>query len=269
MKEPNPQKKFRSLICCFLSLTLSLSLSFSLPSSSISSAVMEGVGARLGRSSTRYGPATVFSGPVRKWKKKWVPLASPASANTANNSSNGNGNNNNNHSHLLVYKWAPISSQSNGSASAAATPATDDPLKRKVRYVPVSVAEEQKQEPTSKTDDENKTNDGNPSLRSSQPDGSDSKPDMNDVAMEDVQASEKDQSSTEETKETNLDLSLGLKAHDDDRGSGTKIAEQSEGSGRVERMSSAEDVQMRAATNSESDNRLKRKATVPDLEMRV
>ncbi|KAH7674384.1 hypothetical protein IHE45_08G069200 [Dioscorea alata] len=230
---------------------------------------MEGVGARLGRSSTRYGPATVFSGPVRKWKKKWIPLASPASANTANNSSNGNGNNNNNHSHLLVYKWAPISSQSNGSASAATTPAADDTPKRKVRYVPVSITEEQKQEPTLKMDDESKTNDGNPSLHSSQPDGSDSKPDMNDVAMEDVQASEKDQSSTEEMKETNLDLSLGLKAHDDDRGSGTKIAEPSDGSGRAERMSSGEDGQMRPATNSESDNRLKRKAAVPDLEMRV
>lgn len=51
----------------------------------------------------------------------------------------------------------------------------------------VSIAEEQKQEPTLKMDDESKTNDGNPSLHSSQPDGSDSKPDMNDVAMEDVQ----------------------------------------------------------------------------------
>ncbi|KAJ0965345.1 hypothetical protein J5N97_026483 [Dioscorea zingiberensis] len=204
---------------------------------------MEGVGARLGRSSTRYGPATVFSGPVRKWKKKWVPLASPASTNTGNNSSNGNGNNNNNnHAHLLVYKWAPISSQSNGSASAAATPGADDPPKRKVRYVPVSVVEDQKQEPTLKSDDENKTNDSNPSLRPSQPDGSDSKPDMNDVAMEDIQASEKDQVPTEEAKETNLDLSLGLKAHDDDRGNGTKISEQTEGSGRAERVISDESV---------------------------
>uniref|UniRef100_A0A803M1P3 Uncharacterized protein n=1 Tax=Chenopodium quinoa TaxID=63459 RepID=A0A803M1P3_CHEQI len=30
---------------------------------------MEGVGARLGRSSSRYGTTTVFNGPVRKWKK--------------------------------------------------------------------------------------------------------------------------------------------------------------------------------------------------------
>ncbi|KAF2530928.1 hypothetical protein F2Q70_00032891 [Brassica cretica] len=37
---------------------------------------MEGVGGRLGRSSTRYGgPATVFTGPVRKWKKKWVHVS--------------------------------------------------------------------------------------------------------------------------------------------------------------------------------------------------
>uniref|UniRef100_A0A2P2LEC7 Uncharacterized protein MANES_05G109900 n=1 Tax=Rhizophora mucronata TaxID=61149 RepID=A0A2P2LEC7_RHIMU len=40
---------------------------------------MEGVGSRLGRASSRYGPpaaAAVFSGPVRKWKKKWVHVSS-------------------------------------------------------------------------------------------------------------------------------------------------------------------------------------------------
>ncbi|KAH9617406.1 hypothetical protein KSS87_006580 [Heliosperma pusillum] len=35
---------------------------------------MEGVGARLGRSSSRYGTTTVFTGPVRKWHKNWVAV---------------------------------------------------------------------------------------------------------------------------------------------------------------------------------------------------
>ncbi|KAF2285711.1 hypothetical protein GH714_007322 [Hevea brasiliensis] len=42
---------------------------------------MEGVGSRLGRASSRYGPsatAAVFNGPVRKWRKKWVHV-SPSS----------------------------------------------------------------------------------------------------------------------------------------------------------------------------------------------
>uniref|UniRef100_A0A1D1ZAJ3 Protein CONTINUOUS VASCULAR RING 1 n=1 Tax=Anthurium amnicola TaxID=1678845 RepID=A0A1D1ZAJ3_9ARAE len=44
---------------------------------------MEGVGARLGRSSTRYGPVTVFSGPVRRWKKRWVHVSTPGAATAA------------------------------------------------------------------------------------------------------------------------------------------------------------------------------------------
>ncbi|KAG6755826.1 hypothetical protein POTOM_039232 [Populus tomentosa] len=133
---------------------------------------MEGVGARLGRSSTRYGPATVFSGPVRKWKKRWVHVTPPSSSSNhnnthshhhnaisngtaaANNSSSSNGNNG---SHLLLYKWTPLS-QSNGSSSPS--PATnnngnsnnddnknnanlsngdapDEPPRRKFKYIPV------------------------------------------------------------------------------------------------------------------------------------
>ena len=117
---------------------------------------MEGVGARLGRSSTRYGPATVFNGPVRKWKKKWVHVASPSSSSNHhhhhhshlhNSSSNGT-----NASHLLLYKWTPltqsqnsvINSSSSASASASAAPPADsssavpeEPPRRKFKYVPV------------------------------------------------------------------------------------------------------------------------------------
>ncbi|KAB5533794.1 hypothetical protein DKX38_016880 [Salix brachista] len=130
---------------------------------------MEGVGARLGRSSTRYGPATVFSGPVRKWKKRWVHVTPPSSSSNhinthshhhnatsngtaaANNSNSSNGNNG---SHLLLYKWTPLS-QSNGSSSSPATnngnsgiddnknnanlangDAPDEPPRRKFKYIP-------------------------------------------------------------------------------------------------------------------------------------
>ncbi|CAK7351581.1 unnamed protein product [Dovyalis caffra] len=138
---------------------------------------MEGVGARLGRSSTRYGPATVFSGPVRKWKKRWVHVppsssssnhnsthshhhnatsngisssaASAAAAAVANNSSSSNGNNG---SHLLLYKWTPLS-QSNGSsattnnngnynannntASLSNGETPEEPPRRKFKYIPL------------------------------------------------------------------------------------------------------------------------------------
>ena len=86
------------------------------------------MGARLGRSSTRYGPATVFTGPVRKWKKKWVPVANP---NGGGPQGNGNGGGNN-ASHLVLYKWTPISS-----AVADKGSATEESPSRKFRYVPV------------------------------------------------------------------------------------------------------------------------------------
>ncbi|KAI5590346.1 hypothetical protein POPTR_004G001500v4 [Populus trichocarpa] len=131
---------------------------------------MEGVGARLGRSSTRYGPATVFSGPVRKWKKRWVHVnpssnhnsfhshhhnattnAAAASSSAANHSSSSNGNNG---SHLLLYKWTALS-QSNGSSSTtnhfngnninttneianlSNGDVTEEPPRRKFKYIPV------------------------------------------------------------------------------------------------------------------------------------
>lgn len=85
---------------------------------------MEVVGGRLGRLSTRYAPATVFSGPVRKWKKRWIPLSAPNS----NAAANANGA----RSNLLLYKWAPVSSPANG------TPQAEEPPPKKFRYVPVT-----------------------------------------------------------------------------------------------------------------------------------
>jgi len=110
---------------------------------------MEGVGARLGRSSTRYGPATVFTGPVRKWKKKWVHVSpsSSSSSNSNNNNANqnhANGSNGNNGSHLLLFKWTPITQSQNnangngnGSVKDAAVEPAEEPPRRKFKYVPV------------------------------------------------------------------------------------------------------------------------------------
>ncbi|XP_042520501.1 uncharacterized protein LOC122093995 [Macadamia integrifolia] len=181
---------------------------------------MEGVGARLGRSSTRYGgPTTVFSGPVRKWKKKWIHVSPSNTANHHSSQSNGT-----NGSHLLLYKWTPLSQSNNTNGDkttakdddAAAVP--EEPPPRKFRYVPIAVLEEQKNiEAAEKADEEGEPSETDPSAGAeSKSDGSNGKPDINDVPMEEAQASDKDQSAPQELSETNLDLSLGLKAHDGD-----------------------------------------------------
>ncbi|XP_077216964.1 uncharacterized protein LOC143851424 [Tasmannia lanceolata] len=230
---------------------------------------MEAVGARLGRSSTRYGPAIVFSGPVRKWKKKWVPISPSSSSNPPPSSSTTNGNNT---SHLLLYKWAPLSQTNNtnnsGKDDAATVP--DEPPRRKFRYVPVSVIEEQNEEAaTNVDDDDTKPSDSvinDPSPMATKSDDSGGKPDVNDVPMEETQASSKGQSAPQDLNETSLDLSLGLKARNE--GNDPRMSDQSEG-GQLERLSSGGDIEMKPATNSEGENRTKRKSMVPDLEMRV
>ncbi|KAF8414176.1 hypothetical protein HHK36_002175 [Tetracentron sinense] len=192
---------------------------------------MEGVGARLGRSSTRYGPATVFSGPVRKWKKRWTHVSS---SNSANHHSQSNGTNG---SHLLLYKWAPISQSGNGNNSNGdnssnkvdSAAAQEEPPRRKFRYVPIAVLEEQEKEAAEKAEDEAKPSNTDPSAAgpTSKSDGFDEKPDINDVPMEETQALDNDQLPPQDLNESNLDLSLGLKARDGNRDSDSKIDDQS------------------------------------------
>ncbi|XP_042042911.1 uncharacterized protein LOC121788101 isoform X2 [Salvia splendens] len=117
---------------------------------------MEGVGARFGRSSTRYGgPAAVFTGPVRKWQKKWVHVPPPNSNNHHHTASNGTANGSNGSFHVQFYKWTPIvSSQlkdgsnndSNGGDNGNAEPknsskgddaAVEEPPKKRFKYIPV------------------------------------------------------------------------------------------------------------------------------------
>lgn len=92
---------------------------------------MEGVGSRLGRASSRYGPATVFNGPVRKWKKKWVHVSPSSSSTLTYHNSQSNAHTG---SRLLLCKWTPLSS---GEADRSFGKA-DEPPRRKFRYTPVS-----------------------------------------------------------------------------------------------------------------------------------
>ncbi|KAK4765003.1 hypothetical protein SAY86_026093 [Trapa natans] len=197
---------------------------------------MEGVGARLGRSSTRYGPAVVFTGRVRKWKKRWIYVAPPApdasgskhgSANGARNHSqmrsvNGSvsSNGSNNGSHLLLYKWTPLSQSNtaNGGSDAAkngddSSAAVEERPKRRFKFVPIAVLEEQKNEDLEQENDDEEEEaepvDTSPDEAglNSRSNGLHDKPDINDVPMEDTQ--ENKRSIRQDLNESTLDLSLG------------------------------------------------------------
>ncbi|CAL5409398.1 unnamed protein product [Camellia sinensis] len=212
---------------------------------------MEGVGARLGRSSTRYGPtSTVFNGPVRKWKKKWVHVSPQTNNNASSNhhlhhqsqTANHNGINGNNGSHLLLYKWTPITpsqnsnSNGNGEKSSAkeeevaaavdiAASAAEEPPRRKFRYIPIAVLEEQKNEAEEMVDDEAKPRDTDPNAAepTSKNDGLDEKPDINDLPVEESQALDDDTPLVrQDLNESTLDLSLGLNSRDGDPDSDVK-----------------------------------------------
>ncbi|KAL1562510.1 B-cell CLL/lymphoma 7 protein family member B-like [Salvia divinorum] len=192
---------------------------------------MEGVGARFGRSSTRFsGPATVFTGPVRKWKKKWVYVPPPNSSHHHHTASNGNANGSNGSSHLQFYKWTPIASSqskdgsnndSNGGDNGNAEPkdgdvAVEKPPKRRFKYIPIVVLEEQKVESSEQMEDENKSSEDTSDAIEATSRG-DEKPDMNDVPMDENQVNIASETNREERQDLNvstLDLSLGLTAHD-------------------------------------------------------
>ncbi|KAK6149693.1 hypothetical protein DH2020_017218 [Rehmannia glutinosa] len=204
---------------------------------------MEGVGARLGRSSTRYGPATVFTGPVRKWKKKWVNVP-PSSSNHHHAASNGTVNGSNGSAHLLLYKWTPITpsqnkdsnnnnsgtnSGNNGNADSKISNEDDDfaaeePPKRKFKYIPIIVLEEQKNESSEQIEDEAKPLEIDTSTMeaTSKRDGYDGKPDMNDIPMDENEAPEDDPVERHDLNESPLELSLGFKARKDKNESDAK-----------------------------------------------
>ncbi|KAK6917819.1 hypothetical protein RJ641_018570, partial [Dillenia turbinata] len=218
---------------------------------------MEGVGARLGRSSTRYGPATVFTGPVRKWKKKWVHVTpNNTSSNNSNSNTqnhhhshhqhpNGNSNGNNGSSHLLLYKWTPITpsqntannnvNASNGDKSSAkhdndAVLDAEEPPKRKFKYIPIALLEEQKNESSENDEDEAKPGNTEPSSKGV---GLDEKPDINDMLIEENQGADNVQLPRQDLNESTLDLSLGLNAHENNHDSDLKTDHSKQGKTRL------------------------------------
>lgn len=179
---------------------------------------MDGVvGARLGRSSARYAPTTVFTGPVRRWKKKWIHGTPPSSGNNHSRSaSNGGGGGVNgvNGSHLLLFKWIPITTSENNSDSSVKNDVVsveDRPRKRKFKYIPINVLEEQKNDASEQAEDDSKPieSDTNSEEPTSQADGYDEKPDINDVPMEENQAPKRKPPERQDLNERTLDLSLG------------------------------------------------------------
>ncbi|XP_027341494.1 uncharacterized protein LOC113854597 [Abrus precatorius] len=113
---------------------------------------MEAVGSRLSRASSRYGAPTVFSGPVRKWKKKWVHVT-PSSLHTNTHSHSHNNNATNNaSSHLLLRRWTPITAPT--AADDASGDVSDEPPRRKFRYTPIAVLEDKKKTVVEKVEHE-------------------------------------------------------------------------------------------------------------------
>ncbi|XP_007020703.2 PREDICTED: uncharacterized protein LOC18593424 [Theobroma cacao] len=181
---------------------------------------MDGVGStRLGRASARYGSTAVFNGPVRKWKKKWVHV-SPSSA-VKHSQSNGNNSNGNSSSSagagagatsIVLCRWTPLSSTDFGSSvTASAVDGEDEeqPPKRKFRYTPVAVLEEERKRAAAKqVEDEAKT-DENETNQS--PDWLSSKTNHELNMNKDLKKGSQDSSMG------NLDLGLCLKGHDDRR----------------------------------------------------
>lgn len=132
----------------------------------------------------------------------------------------------------MLYKWTP-SSQSNGSSSTtnhfngnninttnenanlSNGDVTEEPPRRKFKYIPVDLLEKQKkeaeeQEASEKFDDESKPSDTDPNAAEpvSKSDSADEKPDINDVPMEENQ--DGNQVVRQDLNESTLDLSLGL-----------------------------------------------------------
>ncbi|CAG7884066.1 unnamed protein product [Brassica rapa] len=205
---------------------------------------MEGVGGRLGRSSTRYGgPATVFTGPVRKWKKKWVHV-SPSTKKLNHSSSSSAASDAANGSHLLFFKWAPLSQTGNGnedgkseslspSEDTVAVTVAEDPPRRRFKYVPIALLEEQKNEVTEiEEDDKVEEEEQKKEIEqdaSAAPEPSEKKaqveekPDMNDVPMEDYQ--EEGKTVRQDLNESTKDSGLNLNANDVDSENNPKGAE--------------------------------------------
>ncbi|KAL5201874.1 hypothetical protein ABZP36_036228 [Zizania latifolia] len=94
---------------------------------------MDTIGARLSRSSTRYGPisntASSFSGPVRKWRKAWVPITGGVEAGFTGMGPMGVARDNN----VVLFMWAPVNGATGGGGG------DDHEAATRRRFVPVFV----------------------------------------------------------------------------------------------------------------------------------
>ncbi|CAL5402717.1 unnamed protein product [Camellia sinensis] len=203
---------------------------------------MEGVGSRLGRASSRYGlptttttaaaaaTTTVFTGPVRKWKKRWVHVSSSSSYrnnNSSNNKSstrpstkNGNGGNGNGNgsgsgskaSALLLCRWTPISPSDSDNNSVI----PDEPPRRKFRYTPI-VALEQKKEAAEKVDDKAETSMAHSLTIGTTTKSNDAyeKPNTEGAFLEEIQAANKNLLVRQHSNTSHLNLDLGFRTHNE------------------------------------------------------
>jgi len=99
---------------------------------------MDTVAPRLSRSSTRYGPvsssAASFSGPVRKWRKAWVPLAGAGAGAGAAGYGGGTSRGDNK---VVLFRWTPVNGGSEGGGGAAS--GMEPAAAGRRLYVPVSL----------------------------------------------------------------------------------------------------------------------------------
>ncbi|XWS51818.1 hypothetical protein CRYUN_Cryun11dG0015200 [Craigia yunnanensis] len=173
---------------------------------------MEGVGStRLGRVSSRYGSTAVFNGQVRKWKKKWVHV-SPSSTVKHSQSYGNNSGNSSAATSILLCRWTPLSSADSESYASAVDGEDDEqPPKRKFRYTPVAVLEEERKRAAAKHVENEVKTDENETKQS--PDWLSSKSDNELNMNKDLKKEIQDSSMG------NLDLGLCLKGHDGSRDS--------------------------------------------------
>ncbi|CAN6181814.1 unnamed protein product [Urochloa humidicola] len=95
---------------------------------------MDAVAPRLSRSSTRYGPvgssAASFSGPVRKWRKAWVPLAGTGAAGSGGGASRAD-------NKVVLFRWTPVNGGSGGGGGGADR-AMEPAAAGRRRYIPAA-----------------------------------------------------------------------------------------------------------------------------------
>ncbi|XP_030542901.1 uncharacterized protein LOC115749979 [Rhodamnia argentea] len=181
---------------------------------------MEGAGSRLSRASSRYGPtATVFNGPVRKWKKRWVHVSPPPPSATHTNHHKPHFRPNNPSSALFLCRWTPVSSGASaasdgddGSGSAEETP------RRKYRYTPIAALEDHTKTAARKADEgkisENYPSTGGPMVE-------------NDDIYGKIDHSDDEDKEVQNSSKGGLDLGVSLdeteNGHDDDEDKSTTM----------------------------------------------